>query len=53
MKIKTIILIIILLAIGILIGYFVLPILFRPSTTGIGEGVFRAPPSNVSPPQMP
>ena len=47
---KIIILIVIILIVGIVIGYFVLPLLAQPS--GIGEEVFGTS-SGVSPPALP
>jgi len=47
---KIIILIIAILVIGIVIGYFVLPLLTQP--TGIGTDVFGNA-SGVSPPSLP
>ncbi len=52
MKTSTIIIIIVVLAIGILIGYIILPILFESAGAGIGENVFGSSPG-VSPPSMP
>jgi len=49
-KNMLIILIVVILLIGILIGFFVLPILTQP--TGVGEGVFGSA-TGVSPPSMP
>jgi flagellar basal body-associated protein FliL len=48
---NTIILIIVLLVLGILIGYFVLPILVKSAAT-TGENVFGSS-SGISPPAMP
>jgi hypothetical protein len=48
---NTIILLIALLVIGILIGYFLLPVLVKSMTT-TGEGVFGSS-SGISPPAMP
>jgi len=48
---NTIILLITLLVIGILIGYFILPVLIK-SFTATGQGVFGSS-SGISPPTLP
>ncbi len=48
---NTIILIIVVLVIGVLIGYFVLPILVKSAAT-TGENVFGSS-SGITPPTMP
>lgn len=48
---NTIVLLIAFLVIGILVGYFVLPILVNSSTT-TGQGVFGSS-SGITPPEMP
>ena len=47
---KIIIMIVIILIVGIIIGYFVLPLLAQPA--GIGEEVFSSS-GGVSPPALP
>jgi type IV secretory pathway TrbL component len=47
-----IVLIMIVLAIGILVGYFVLPMILKQSTAGLGESVFGTA-RGISPPPLP